>query len=261
MARGGGINGGAGVTPFPPQLPADLDDLSVIARNDREAFLGIGHMDTHWCRPGWADGRRSYHWMLAFGEVETAPTGALADYVARAQKVVPSAGFDLVAAAGVHLTLGRVGFIDELPERVAMEVAEHAQRLEDPPHAFELTFGPLTGSRGAIRFSVGPWTPLLHLHRFLTAATRQVLGQRCVMHTPSFRPHVSIAYANTHVPVHDVAAALAGAPALAGPRVGIRQVSLVEMERVGRSYRHHPFRHLSLVDRSRAASAAGLARD
>ena len=251
---------------FPPNFPADLDDLAAIAENDWAAFRALRHMDTHWRRPGWTPGRRSYHWMVTFdggdhgsGDLDGGAGergDAIGQHVARVQEAVPSAGFDLVPVAGVHLTVGRVGFADELPVQTAMAVGAHAQQAANRPPAFELAFGPLTGSRGAIRFSLGPWTPLVELHRFLAGATRAVLGERCVMDTASFRPHVSIAYAHTRVPVPEVVAALDPVRAVPGPRVVVRWASLVGLERVDRSYRHRTLLRVELPAPGRPGSSA-----
>lgn len=217
-------------TPFPRDRPSDLDDPDRIAEHDWAAFRALDHVETHWQRPGWTVGRRSYHWMLTFEGHER-----FARHVARCQDLVPAGGFDPVAAPAVHLTLGRIGFTDEVSE---LEL-DAVRRATTPggPSGFDLQIGPLTASRGAVRFSVAPWTPLLAVHEFLTAATAEVLGHRCVMATEAFRPHISIAYANARAEVDDVAAALARGRRLRGPRVRVDAVSLVVLERLHREYR------------------------
>ena len=230
------------MTAFPPELPPDLDDLDVIAGHDWSAFLALRHVDTHWQRPGWTPGRSSYHWMVTFTGCD-----AVHEHVAHSQRAVPTA-YDRVEVESVHLTLGRVAFTDEVPEATALQAAQTAQRARPRPTAFEIRFGPLTGSRGAIRFSVGPWTPLLAVHTFLASVTREVLDGRCVMDTHQFRPHVSIAYAHSRIPVTDVAAGLREWRAVSGPTVQVTAVELVRLERVDRSYRHHTLERVPLLD-------------
>lgn len=218
------------MTPYPPTLPPDLDDLTAVAAHDWAAFQCLDHVDTHWRRPGWTDGRTSYHWMLTFGGCRE-----LADHTTRLRHAVPAAGYDFVDATALHLTIGRVGFTDELTERQALDAAAAAHGAAFPPK-FGLAFGPLTGSRGAIRYSVAPWSSLLAVHAALTDATRAVLGRQCVMDTATFRPHVSIAYAHTRLPTAVVVNRLRAWRSVVGPTVPIVGVDLVRLQRVGRTY-------------------------
>lgn len=242
------------MTAFPQDLPDDLDEPARIWEHDWSAFTALDHMDTHWRRPGWTPGRRSYHWMLTFDDDSADHVVEVERYVEQIQRAVPAEGFDLVAAGSVHLTLGRIGFVDETPQAVALEVVAHAEGRGQRPSAFTLRLGPVSGSRGAVRLSVSPWTPLLTLHAFLAAATQDVLGRWCVMDTAAFRPHVGIAYANTRVPAPEIVSVLEPLRGLRGPQVRVRSVSLVELERVDRSYRHRTLRRLALNDDARVST-------
>jgi 2'-5' RNA ligase len=228
---------------FPVESPADLDDLDTIAAHDWSAFRALSHVDTHWQRPGWTPGRSSYHWMVTF---EGHP--AVADHVRRCRSAVPSAGYDLAAADSVHLTIGRMAFTDHLSESAAREVARSALAIDSRPGYFDMTFGPLTGSRGAVRFSVAPWSPLLAVHAFLTDITRSTLGEQCVMDTATFRPHVSIAYAHSLLPAAAVASRLVDWRGVVGPTVRVDAVGLVRLERVERSYRYRTLERVPLSD-------------
>jgi 2'-5' RNA ligase len=231
------------MNPFPKEHPPDLDDLDTVAAHDWSAFRALSHVDTHWERPGWTSGRSSYHWMLTF---EDHP--AVAAHVRRCQSVVPSVGYDLAAVDSVHLTIGRVAFTDDLSEAAAREVARSACAAGSRPERFDMTFGPLTGSRGAVRFSVAPWSPLLAVHAFFTGVTRSALGERCVMDTGSFRPHVSIAYAHTRMSAAAVAGRIDDWRGGVGPTVRADAIGLVRLERIGCSYRYRTLERVALSD-------------
>lgn len=242
------------MTPFPRNHPPDLDDLRSIADHDWAAFRNLHRMETHWQRPGWTVGRRSYHWMLTFDGY-----GQLARHVTRCQQVVPAIGFDLVDTAAVHLTLGRIGFTDEVRRPALSAVLRKVADACERPSAFDLEIGPITGSRGAIRFSVGPWTPLLTVHAFLATATSAALGSVGVgvgvMDTDSFRPHLTIAYANASHDVEEVAAELVRSREVQGPRLRIGAVSLVLLERLPRAYRITVVEQFPLVGKASLSAA------
>ncbi|MCY7341511.1 MAG: hypothetical protein LH603_06590, partial [Pseudonocardia sp.] len=130
------------VSAFPPALPADVDDLSSIWANDWAAFRALNGMDTHWQRPGWTPGRRSYHWMLTFEDAQDVQS-----HVTACQRGLPADGLDLVEPAAVHLTLGRVGFTDELPLNSALAAAAAARQHTDGLAEFGLRIGPVSGAR------------------------------------------------------------------------------------------------------------------
>ncbi|MGD9530194.1 2'-5' RNA ligase family protein [Pseudonocardia sp.] len=229
------------MTAFPPQPPADLDDPRAIADNDWAAFRTLDHMNTHWRRPGWTNGRRSYHWLLTFEEADE-----LRDHVRRCQDMLSFDSLDPVRPETVHVTLGRVAFTDEVRRRDALAAADLAAPLLERVLPFTLQVGPPAGSQGAVRFSVSPWRPVLAVHELLATATRTVLGDRCVMATAELRPHISIAYANANLPTRSLVPALTAARALIGPRIRIDAVSLVELMRVDRSYRYERLRRVPL---------------
>ncbi|WDN55982.1 2'-5' RNA ligase family protein [Streptomyces clavuligerus] len=127
----------------------------------------------------------------------------------------------------------RTGGTPEQLAGLARTVSEHA------PRAFTLSAHPLTGSRGAVRHSLTPWTPLLRLHTVLTAAARHH-GLPTCRPTAGFRPHLGIAYNNRErdaCPVIDAAAELRTLPAVP---LSIDRAELVELRREGPTYRWNP---------------------
>lgn len=225
-----GING---VSAFPSSLPDDLDDQTVIRAHDWQAFRQLTTMENHWQRPGWTPGRRSYHWMLDFGD-----TSDIQRLAAQCQAELPSSMLDPVPLDSLHLTVDRIAFADETTPATIRAVAEAATPRIRRLAPLTLAIGPLAGSRGAIRFSVAPWSALQQLHHELTAATHDVIGDQCVMDTNQFRPHVSVAYANTTVPVESLMPVVARSRLLPPVVTTVPSVALVELRREGRTYRY-----------------------
>lgn len=223
---------------FPSELPAALDDAGEIREHDWQAFLRLGQMNDHWLRPGWTPGRRSYHWMLTVPD-DAADVRSLA---ATCQAAIARPALDPVPLDALHLTVGRIGFTDEVTADTATAVAGQANAECHDLGPIELLVGPLSGSRGALRFSVSPWLPLMALHERLTNATRQVLGPRSVMKTDHFRPHLSIAYANTTLQVASLLPEMKLLRSVPPVAMTIASVALVELRREGASYRYSEIR-------------------
>jgi 2'-5' RNA ligase len=230
------------VSAFPPELPAALDDPVEIREHDWQAFSRLGQMNDHWQRPGWTPGRRSYHWML------TVPDGAadVRGLAATCQAAIARPELDPVPLDGLHLTVGRIGFTDEVTADTATAVAGEASAECHDLGPIELLVGPLAGSRGALRFSVSPWLPLMALHQRLTDATRRVLGSRSVMDTDRFRPHLSIAYANTTVSVASLIPKMEHLRSIPPVAMTVASAALVELYREGSSYRYSEMHSTSL---------------
>jgi 2'-5' RNA ligase len=224
---------------FPAEPPADLDDLACIAAHDWSAFSGLPEMTDHWSRPGWADGARAYYWMLTFPDEP-----ALTDLASQCQTALAPLGLDLVPEDGLHITLARVGRRDEVADGLLNELARTAARLL--PDAFALRVMPLAGSRGAVRFSVGPWSPLVLLHSTLLDAGRAA-GFTPPKPTACFRPHLSIAYNNRRRDARPVGDAVASVRTLPAVEVKVADVQLVELRRDGRTYRWDVLESLPLT--------------
>ncbi|WP_434447638.1 2'-5' RNA ligase family protein [Lentzea sp. E54] len=201
-------------------------------------------MQNHWDRPGWSQGRRTYHWMLSFHDDQ-----AVQDLADRCQTELIRPDFDPVPHDALHLTVGRVAFTDETTRATVDRLVEIAKLKCKPLAPFALDVGPLAGSRGALRFTVAPWLPLLELHRTLAEATQDVLGDADRMHTKDFRPHLSIAYCNQTVPVPDLLPLVSRLRALRPAATSVEAVSLVELRRDGRAYRYDELARLDLAGR------------
>lgn len=224
---------------FPIEPPADLYDLAGIAAHDWAAFSALEEMTDHWSRPGWPDGARAYYWMLTFPD-----SPALADLAETCQKELSPLGLDPVPAGGLHITIARIGARDAVTPRRLQTLARAAAR--ELPGAFDLRAVPLAGSRGAVRFSVGPWAPLVQLHAALLRAGR-IEGVLPGKPTALFRPHLSIGYNNRRRPAAPVTAAVASLRSLPAVDVEVADVQLVELRRDGALYRWDVLENLPLA--------------
>jgi 2'-5' RNA ligase len=219
---------------FPAAMPASVDDCRVIQEHDWVAFRELDTMYNHWQRPGWSPARRSYHWMLTFPD-----NRELMWLARRCQRRFADLGaLDLVAPEALHITIGRVGFTDEVSATVVDAVVCQARGQLAALGPFDLSVGPLSGSSGALRFSVGPWRPLLNLHSALARATVAVLGSAATMNTSGFRPHLSIAYANSEISIDSLSGRISAARTELPISLPVGFVVLVELRREGHSYRY-----------------------
>ena len=213
---------------FPPDPPGDLDDPHAIAAHDWAAFQAVSHMADHWDRPGW-NGGRAYYWMLTFPSHNT-----LIDDARVLQDAVAGPTLDPVPADGLHITLNKVAESGTFSRNDLARVASLAQ--EYAPRAFHLQVGPLAGSKGALRYSVAPWVPLINLHESLAQAGAQA-GAPGGRSTKSFRPHLGIAYSNSIHPAAPVAAQVAELRGRPSIPLLIGHVDLVELRREYAAYR------------------------
>ncbi|MFJ2838753.1 2'-5' RNA ligase family protein [Nocardia sp. NPDC087230] len=221
--------------PFPRHLPNSTSDPEAISRNDWEAFAELEHLRDHWSVKHWAPGRTGYYWYLTFDDPD------LVEFAAECQNGLGLTGIDAVPSDGLHITVRSVGDTTAVTsEQVDTLVSLARERLSEVK-PFDLTIGPLSGSRSAIRFSVAPWDPLLDLQRILSACSDELSPERTTRDAPDpssrFRPHLGIAYNNTDRAAAEVIAAVA---ALRRPeRVSVRvdTVELVVLRRDGRCYR------------------------
>lgn len=220
------------MTAFPPRAPCSLTDPETIRENDWASFTSLDRTINHWNRQGWWPGRRGYYWMLSFEH-----SRELRELSGRTQCLLQLPILDHAPTDSLHLTLGRVGFADELDADLVQRVLAAAQRHCRGLTCFPLTAGPLAGSRGAVRWTVSPWDDVVNLHRQLTAATRSVLAERCVMNTDTFRPHISIAYVNREVPAAELVAMVANLAPVEQVTVNVHTAALVILYREAHAYR------------------------
>ncbi|MFD3464223.1 2'-5' RNA ligase family protein [Nocardia fluminea] len=227
--------------PFPRLLPDSTSDPEAIARNDWSAFSEISALRDHWTVKQWAPGRTGYYWYLTFDDAE------LIELAAECQQALAIGGIDPVPLDALHITMMGIGSTDDVAEGQIDGLISVAREHLSDVKPFDLTVGPLSGSRSAIRFSVAPWDPLLDLHQLLSTCTGEVL--RSVASAPSaarFRPHLGIAYNNidrTAVEVVDAVGELRGAERV---NVRVNQVELVVLRREDHTYRWNTRAFLAL---------------
>ncbi|MCR3721184.1 MULTISPECIES: 2'-5' RNA ligase family protein [Prauserella salsuginis group] len=219
---------------FPTRPPTDPDDPASVARNDQAAFEQIDQMLCHWDRPH----RRSYHWMVTLDMQSHA-----VELSQRCQAVLPEDGLDLIPPESLHLTVRRFGYVDQVPagtlDAAVTTVSEHCRAARP----FDLRLLPLAGSPGALRFSVAPWSPLLSLHRAVSAAS----GYDDVDPLTQYRPHVGIAYSNQVQPPGPFIAAAHKARSLPSTAITITELRLVELYRTNHQYRWHVLERLPIA--------------
>ncbi|MEU3936625.1 2'-5' RNA ligase family protein [Streptomyces sp. NPDC029044] len=130
--------------------------------------------------------------------------------------------------------LGRISDVDTVNDSLLFRLAEAVQA--SAPAAFTLSALPLTGSRGALRYSVAPWTPVIGLPQLLVAASASC-GLPPMKSSSRLRPHIGIGYCGRPLPVGPVHDAVRSLRSLPPTAVLIDHVDLVEMRRESASYR------------------------
>ncbi|GIJ51230.1 hypothetical protein Val02_81160 [Virgisporangium aliadipatigenens] len=195
---------------------------------DWRRFSALSRMANHWDRPGWTDGRQAYYWYLTFD------SPALRDLAVSCQRRLDLPFLDPVPPFGIHLTMPRIGWSDEVSPAEVQRIAEAAVAECSAVRRFDLGVGPLSGSAGAVRFSVTPWEQLVLLHDRLRGAVASVLGPG--RPAAEFRPHVGIAYCNRAVPAAPLVARVATLRALPLVTVPVDRVELVLVRRQERAY-------------------------
>lgn len=205
-------------------------------QQDWHHFQQLTHLTNHWQRPGWTDGRTSYHWLLALdNEPELA---AMARQCQASLSDLPI--LDFVPPDTLHLTLQKVGFTDEVCGAQLRTVADTtAQRCADLA-SFVLHIGWLAGSDGAIRFTALPVETVVRVRQAVletlidvcSPATDQPAG------STAFWPHVSIAYFNRPTPATPAIIERVGQlRSLPPAKVHVQALDLVELRRDDRVYR------------------------
>lgn len=219
-------------------IPKPASEEMTPQEEDWRRFQDVPSMVNHWDRPGWTSGRQAYFWYLTFDSPR------LKTLAARFQEVLHSPHLDSVPLDGLHLTLSRVGWSDEVTPSQVTALSGRASTACSRIKPFPLLIGPLSGSAGAIRFSVSPWDSVVSLHQELRHVTQSALGTAST--EAEFRPHVGLAYCNRAV-----------SPALFVPDVArlrqqppvetlVSHVELVLLRRQGRAYAWSTVSHLPL---------------
>lgn len=222
---------------FPAVPPPCCDDPVQVAEHDWAAFTSLPEMANHWNRPGWSPATRAYYWMLTFPDAAD-----LIEMTRECQHALRHLEFDMVPTDGLHLTLARIGSSDTISFG---QLDQLAGTVQGSTTAFNLQVIPISGSSGAIRFSIAPWTPLVRLHASLSAAGTK-LGMAPHKPTSIFRPHVGIGYCNRRMSADIVRDAVQPLRTLAAVDVPVGQVDIVELRREERTYRWRPMGALNL---------------
>ncbi len=211
-------------------MPSPSNDY---IKADWERYRALDRLVNHWDRPGWGSGRRSYHWLIAFREA-----GELESLAAACQAALQDlATLDPIPQSSMHITLARAAFTDEMTEVDAQAIVAAARRRCANFNAFDVRVGPLAGSPGAVRFTVGPHQPIRDLMLIVRAATNDVRGPGVATDSlQAFVPHVSIAYSNATTPAQPVIDRVAVLRALGSVTVRVNSVELVELRREERKY-------------------------
>jgi len=203
-----------------------------VREQDREwvEFQKLNEMRNHWQRLGWHDGRQAYYWFLTFEHA-----GELLRLAAATQQHLQVPFLDLVPPDGLHLTIQRVGFADDVSEDRAMAVADMLKPLLIHVDPFSVELGRLAGSAGAIRLPATPVAPIRRLRKVARQAVAQELGVR--LQDDRFWPHVGLAYCNSQVPIERILPLVAALREAAPVPAQVKEIHLVRLERQRRSYR------------------------
>ncbi|MFV2125229.1 2'-5' RNA ligase family protein [Micromonospora sp. LOL_013] len=215
-----------------PKAPAH-DHERPWADQEWAQFQQVQRMVNHWDRPAWTPGRRSYHWMVMLGHVPALT--AMAMHCQEQLRDLPH--LDLVPTASLHITMQRLAFTDEVsPDVAAAVVNEVRRRCVDFP-AIPVEIGPLAGSPGAVRLSVGPPEPVSRLRDVIRDSIAEVRGPAALPERASrFAPHVSIAYHNAAADALPLIQRVASLRHLPPAATVIQSVDLVELRREGHQY-------------------------
>ncbi|MFD6357195.1 2'-5' RNA ligase family protein [Nocardia tengchongensis] len=197
-------------------------------------------MIDHWGRNEWPAGREVYFWYLTFQDP------ALAKLVERCHNYLKPDGIDFVPLDGLHITILRIGNQDEIAEEDIQAIADDAKARLSDIESFELTVGPLAGSRGAVRFTVSPWTELFQLHQTLGESTRKVLPELPIASTQRFRPHLGIGYSNRQQEADSFIEQVASLRNTTPVTVQVDAVKLVRLRREPHAYRWEDVATLAL---------------
>jgi 2'-5' RNA ligase len=215
-----------------PGAAAQTEVADYVER-DWQRYQARDELKNHWDRPGWSDGRRSYHWMLTFEDATE-----LQELATRCQATlrdIPT--LDMVPPKSLHITLQRAAFTDEVSKHTALAIADAAAEACAAIPPLVVRVGPLAGSAGAVRFSAGPHPPICHVRNAVRGAIVNVRGKSALPEDgKTFIPHVSIAYSNASVPAAALILRVAALRALGSVTARIAAVCLVELRREGRSY-------------------------
>lgn len=187
----------------------------------------------HWYwRPGWGVGTRFYTFHVTFGAQPG--RGALIDAVRELEPVRSRSGWDAIPERWLHLTVQGIGFAEKVGPSELGLVIEAAREEVAGMGRMELDLTPALVDAEGVNFPVAH--PALDgVRTGLRRALARVRGPEKVGEDEAWRPHVSVAYANTTgLPLEPVRTLLADAPVRAA--VVVDHLSLLRLHRDRRVY-------------------------
>jgi len=161
-----------------------------------------------WWRPDWPAGRPLYACHLTLDDQPQ-----LRELIRHYQDALAHLGnLDLIPPGSLHLTMQRIGFVDEVsPAELAAVAGRLADRLRDVPGPV-VTFHEPTVREEAVFLKALPAEPIYALRVAVYQSIAAVLGPRALPLAPPGRerylPHVSVAYVNADGPAQPVFDAL-----------------------------------------------------
>jgi 2'-5' RNA ligase len=221
-----------------------LSDERPLEEQDWHRFRQLRQLDDHWQQPGWIGPRRSYHSLLTFDHPSSLWT--LATQCQKQFRQLHQ--FDLVPLEGLHLTLQRLAFTDEISRdslsATLTAIRRHCQHIAP----FLLRIGWLAGSSGAIRFTTLPAAPIATIRDMIISQTVNfdAPANTHPSRSKKFWPHVSIAYSNTTQAAAPVVARVAALRHLQPAEALITSLALVELRREDRAYRWEVLERIEL---------------
>jgi len=216
-----------------------------------ERFRTIRRLRNHWSRP---IGPPAYYWYLTFEEHTE-----LQSLASKCQQAISFPYYDLTPPRDLHMTLDKIAFDGDLTPDQLHRIEAIAARTCREIQPFDVTIGPLSGTPGAIGFSVFPIQPIDELRNKLRQATLSIYPEAPVTRS-EFHPHIAIAYANSDVPAAEAIAALNELNTAAFLNVTVEEGALVLLKRHQRSYAWQPISRVPLGSAD-GRQASGFPRD
>jgi 2'-5' RNA ligase len=200
-----------------------------VASGEAEPFGNIRLLRNHWSGPARP---RAHYWYLTFA---SAPE--VCNLAACCLKALAFPYYDPVPAQGLHMTLDQFAPQGGITTAQVNSVSDAAHLACQAVPPFRISLGKLSGTRGAVGFTVTPAAPIRELRDALRAATLSICPDAPVVNHET-APHVTIAYGNTdNMPAADAIAAVEKLNA-SEPKAEaiIEEAELVLLERRQRSY-------------------------
>ncbi|QLY33953.1 2'-5' RNA ligase family protein [Nocardia huaxiensis] len=188
-------------------------------------------MVNHWGRNEWPAGHEKYFWYLTFEDPE------LVEMAANCQAQLKVAGIDLVPLNGLHITVLRIASSADITEASIQAIVDCAKKRISEVSTFRITVGPLSGSQGAVRFTVSPWTELFKLHQIVRESTLQALPELMLTDTDNFRPHLGVGYSNCQQSADSIIEKVLQTRDITPVTIEVSSIKLVRLRRESKAYR------------------------